>query len=190
LDPFIVVGLGNPGSEFDGTRHNVGFIVIDELCRRLGKSLKGGRGNYSYATARAGETELVIVKPLTYMNNSGLAVLEVLENMRAALQNIVVVADDFALPLGTLRIRPRGSDGGHNGLRSIIYHLNSGEFARIRCGIGRSEMPPKHLLSEFVLSAFDRDELRAAKEMTLCAADAVMELATWGIARAMNKFNG
>jgi PTH1 family peptidyl-tRNA hydrolase len=190
LDPLIVVGLGNPGSEFDGTRHNLGFVVVDELCRRFGKSLKGGRGNYSYATVRPGQTVMVVVKPLTYMNNSGLAVLDVLENMRATLQNIVVVADDFALPLGTLRIRPRGSDGGHNGLRSIIYHLSSGEFARVRCGIGRSEMPPKHLLSEFVLSAFDRDELRAAREMTLRAADAVMELPTSGIARVMSKFNG
>ncbi len=185
MDPVIVVGLGNPGSEYEGTRHNIGFEVVDELTRRFKTSLKSGRGEYLFASRR----EFVLVKPLTYMNNSGTAVVEALERFESSISSLIIVADDFALPLGTIRIRTKGSDGGHNGLASIIYQLNSNEFARVRCGIQKEVMPPKHRMAEFVLSPFEPEERDKVKEMVVQAADAAVECAVSGIARAMTRFN-
>lgn len=189
MDPIIVVGLGNPGTEYDWTRHNVGFKVIDELVRRFKTSIRPGRGDYLFAACRFSGKEVVLVKPLTYMNNSGIAVSELLEKYSAGLHELILVADDFALPLGTIRVRKKGSDGGHNGLSSVIYQLNTTEFARIRCGIRRDIMPPKERMAEFVLSPFEREERETVDAMIAKAADAVVEFATTGIAHTMNKFN-
>jgi peptidyl-tRNA hydrolase, PTH1 family len=189
VDQSIVVGLGNPGTEYEATRHNVGFKVVDELAQRFRLRMKVGHGEYVDASRRITGTDLVLVKPLTYMNNSGTAVGEVLERYSARLEELIVVADDFALPLGTIRVRAQGSDGGHNGLSSIIYVLNSKEFARIRCGIRRDLMPPKERLAEFVLSPFEPEERVVVDAMVTRAADAVMEFASSGIARTMNRFN-
>lgn len=189
MDPIIVVGLGNPGTEYDWTRHNVGFKVIDELARRFKISIRPGRGDYLFAACRISGKEVVLVKPLTYMNNSGIAVSELLEKYSAGLHELMLVADDFALPLGTIRVRTKGSDGGHNGLSSIIYQLNTNEFARIRCGIRREIMPPKERMAEFVLSPFEREERETVDAMIAKAADAVVEFTTTGIAKTMNKFN-
>lgn len=189
MDPIIVVGLGNPGTEYDWTRHNVGFRVIDELARRFKISIRPGRGDYLFAACRVSGKEVVLVKPLTYMNNSGIAVSELLEKYSAGLHELMLVADDFALPLGTIRVRTKGSDGGHNGLSSIIYQLNTNEFARIRCGIRREIMPPKERMAEFVLSPFEREERETVDAMIAKAADAVVEFTTTGIAKTMNKFN-
>jgi PTH1 family peptidyl-tRNA hydrolase len=189
VDPIIVVGLGNPGTEYDWTRHNVGFKVIDELARRFKISIRPGRGDYLFAACRVSGKEVVLVKPLTYMNNSGIAVSELLEKYSAGLHELMLVADDFALPLGTIRVRTKGSDGGHNGLSSIIYQLNTNEFARIRCGIRREIMPPKERMAEFVLSPFEREERETVDAMIAKAADAVVEFTTTGIAKTMNKFN-
>jgi peptidyl-tRNA hydrolase, PTH1 family len=189
VDPIIVVGLGNPGTEYDWTRHNVGFKVIDELARRFKTSIRPGRGDYLFAACRICGKEVVLVKPLTYMNNSGIAVSELLEKYSAGLHELILVADDFVLPLGTIRVRKKGSDGGHNGLSSVIYQLNTTEFARIRCGIRREIMPPKERMAEFVLSPFEREERETADAMIAKAADAVVEFTTTGISRTMNKFN-
>ena len=189
MDPIIIVGLGNPGIEYEGTRHNVGFEVADSLCGKLKKKFKPGRGEYLIATAAIEGNEVAIVKPLTMMNNSGFAVGEVLEKYGVSTQNLVVVVDDFAIPLGTIRLREKGSDGGHNGLASIIYQLNSNEFARLRCGIKTETMPSKNMMATFVLSRFERDEIPLVKEMTARATDATLEIVRSGISRAMNKFN-
>ncbi len=123
------------------------------------------------------------------MNNSGEAVVDVLEKYPIPLQNVLVIADDFALDIGTVRVRAGGSEGGHNGLRSIIYFLNSDEVPRIRCGIKKETMPPKREMSDFVLSPFDDDERETAGTMISKAADALEDFARSGIERTMNVFN-
>ena len=185
----LVVGLGNPGWEYEKTRHNVGFRVIDELCARFRKELSPGKGDYAFALASAGGKDIVLVKPLTFMNNSGVAVVDALEKFGMSVGELLVVSDDFALPLGTLRLREAGSDGGHNGLSSVIYQLGTEQFARLRCGIGKESAPAGEERAEFVLAPFDDEELAAVTAMIPRAADGVIECVTAGIARAMTKVN-
>ena len=187
--PVIAVGLGNPGFEYDDTRHNVGFMVLDRLSTRLNSLWKPGRGEYLISRAAISDKELFLIKPLTFMNKSGIAVREALETFSAPISNLVVVLDDFWFDVGTIRVRARGSDGGHNGLASIVYHLNSEEFARVRCGIRSEAMPPKSEMAEFVLSPFDDDEKERVKAMITNAGDAVTEFTLYGIERTMNRFN-
>lgn len=184
-----MVGLGNPGTEYESTRHNVGFRVVDELARRLGKRMRSGAGSYLRATAFAADATVVLVKPLTYMNNSGVAVRDLLKEFPTPQKRLLVVCDDFALPLGTLRVRTGGSDGGHNGLASVIALLESKEFPRLRCGIRKEVMPPGDQMAEFVLSPFEPEEKDAVTTMIDRAADAVTEFARSGITRTMNLFN-
>jgi peptidyl-tRNA hydrolase, PTH1 family len=187
---YFVIGLGNPDSRYSGTRHNIGFEVADDLARHLRCSFKEGRGDYLIASAGVGETSLVIAKPLTYMNQSGLAVMELREEFGATAEQIMVVCDDFQLPLGQLRLRLRGSDGGHNGLYSIIYHLQSDEFPRLRCGIASSAMPgDKNRMADFVLDQFSKTERPVVDLMIGKARDACLLAVTEGIARSMNEFN-
>lgn len=189
MDSIIVVGLGNPGTEYDGTRHNVGFEVVDELTRRLKTPLRSGRGEYLIASRRAEGKCIILAKPMTYMNNSGTAIKELLDGYGVPLDRLIVIVDDVALRLGTIRVRARGSDGGHNGLYSIIYQLNSHEFPRVRCGIRQGVMPPNNRMAEFVLSPFESVERKTVEGMIAKAADAVLEFTETGIARTMNRFN-
>ena len=194
MNPVIVVGLGNPGFEYEHTRHNIGFHVIDELSARLRVRLKKGRGNFVSGVHPMDRRSLVLVRPLTYVNNTGVAVAEVLELYDSTLQELVVVYDDVALPLGTIRVRPKGSHGGHNGIRSIIYQMNSHEFPRIRCGIRQAPTPSgsgpsQRALTNFVLAPFDDDEMEVVHRMVAKAADAAMEFAVSGISKTMNRFN-
>ena len=116
-----MVGLGNPGREYEGTRHNIGFMVVDEVSSRLKCAWKPGKGDYEFSQKVFGKARVVLVKPLTFMNNSGEAVLGVLEQYPTPLRNVLAIVDDFTLSLGKIRVRTKGSDGGHNGLRSLIY---------------------------------------------------------------------
>jgi len=187
---FFVIGLGNPESRYTGTRHNLGFAVADAIAGKLHISYKPGQGEYLIATGSARDSSLAIVKPLTYMNESGLAVQELQDHFGTAPDKMLVVCDDFQLPLGQLRLRLRGSDGGHNGLYSIIYHLQSDEFARLRCGIASVTMPKeKHLLADFVLDRFTTEEQPTVKTMIENAADACISAVTEGITKTMNEFN-
>jgi PTH1 family peptidyl-tRNA hydrolase len=186
MDAVAIVGLGNPGTQYRDTRHNVGFMVVEELCRRFRIALKPGKGDYLIGRATLEGTDLHLAAPMTYMNNSGAAVADILERFRIAHRELLVVVDDFALPLGTLRFRLKGSDGGHNGLASILYMLNSNEFPRLRCGIGTASMPPKSEMAAFVLSRFEPDEVPAVKEMVMRAADACVEFARTGHTRPAN----
>ncbi len=185
-----IVGLGNPGSEYENTRHNVGFSVLDELVRSLEVSWTEGKGDYMLSRSRYCGKEISLVKPLTYMNNSGLAVADLVERYQAALQDVLIICDDYNLPLGRLRIRPKGSDGGHNGLYSIIYHLRTEECPRLRCGIASENMPGgKEAMSDYVLSGIEADERPVMRRMIPRAAEAALFCAAEGIDRAMSRYN-
>jgi len=187
VEPILIVGLGNPGDDYAATRHNVGFRVVDCLTRALRSRKLRSRGEYSLLVVREEQRLLLLMKPLTYMNNSGTAVAEVLERYALAPERMLVVVDDFTLPLGTLRIRRRGSDGGHNGLFSIAFALQTTEFPRLRCGIGVPEMPAKQLTADFVLSPFSTDEKPVAERMVADAAEAARAFAREGLPAAMRR---
>lgn len=187
---FFVIGLGNPERRYSETRHNIGFEIADAIADKLRVSFKPGQGEYLIASGNVAETSVAIVKPLTYMNESGLAVQELQDHFGATPDKMLVVCDDFQLPLGQLRLRLRGSDGGHNGLYSIIYHLQSDEFARLRCGIGSEAMPKeKHLLADFVLDRFTKEERLIVGAMVGKAVDACLLAVTDGMSKSMNEFN-
>lgn len=187
---FFVFGLGNPESRYSGTRHNVGFEVVDCLARELQLPFKAGRGEFLIAQGNVRDQQLAVVKPLTYMNESGLAVMEIQEQYELQQDHMLVVCDDSQLPLGQLRLRLSGSDGGHNGLCSIIYHLQSDDFPRLRCGIASPTMPSeKSLLADFVLQKFTPEEQPVAQKMIECAKDACLSACTEGLTTAMNVFN-
>jgi PTH1 family peptidyl-tRNA hydrolase len=138
---FVVVGLGNPSSEYEETRHNIGFVVVDETAKELGIKFHKENSDYLIGIKNYRNQLIALVKPLTYMNNSGIAVKNIIEQYKLPLENLLVVVDDFNIPIGTIRIRRSGSSGGHNGLESIIYHLQTEDFPRLRCGIGSESMP-------------------------------------------------
>ena len=182
----IVVGLGNPGGQYEGTRHNVGWMVLDRLAERAGWSGRAkARDAAAVVRGRHDGLELVLVKPTTYMNLSGVAVRKALARERAPLTDMLVVVDDFALPLGRLRLREQGSAGSHNGLRSIIGELGNQKFARLRVGIGE----PSRDARDHVLSRFRADEQALLDEVLEAAADAVQDWAREGPARAANRWN-
>ncbi len=185
-----IVGLGNPGNEFEETRHNVGFMVIDALCESLETSLEAGKGDYLIGTSRYKGNDVRIVKPLTYMNNSGLAVADIVDRYHLKLDELLVVCDDLNLPLGRIRLRPQGSDGGHNGLYSIIYQLQTEEFPRLRCGIGKLE-PTRNDFNgtQFVLSNFERSEKPMVTRMIRDVHHACLSFVTEGLTSAMDRWN-
>jgi PTH1 family peptidyl-tRNA hydrolase len=182
------VGLGNPGERYRRTRHNIGFMVVDVLAARAGVRKGRELAEAWVASAALGGDEVLLVKPQTFMNRSGAAVERVLGLEGGRPEDLVVVADDVALPLDTLRVRERGSHGGHNGLRSLIDALGSSEFPRIRIGVGRGE--PADELADYVLSPFLPDEVLVVQELVGRAGDAVLCLIEEGAPAAMNKFNG
>ncbi len=180
------MGLGNPGSEYDGTRHNIGFEVVDAIAEKLRIVFEAGSGDYLEARATHGESDFLLVKPLTYMNNSGLAVRDVFEKYSPRMEDLVVVLDDFHLPLGTIRIRRRGSSGGHNGLSSIIYHMQTEDFPRLRIGIGKET---RSGAVEFVLSPFDDEERETVRDAVLAARDAAFSIVTVGLDSASSRLS-
>jgi len=186
---FVVVGLGNPGSEYDETRHNSGFRVIDELALRLGVRFRTFRLHKSAVSRRYGG-EIALVKPLTYMNNSGEAVRSFLAESETDPSDLIICCDDLNLPIGTLRLRKKGSDGGHNGLASVIAELGTELFTRLRCGISGEGAPgPGESTADYVLSDFTRPELDIVTGMTARAADGVLMVVRSGIDNAMNVVN-
>ena len=187
----IVIGLGNPGDQYRQTRHNVGWLVLDRLADRAGWS---GRGRQKDAAAVVGGRfkglDVQLVKPQTFMNDSGIAVRKVLARVRAPLSEMLVVVDDFALPFGKLRFREGGGPGGHNGLRSIIDELGSEAFSRLRVGIGEPDRDELGRgFADHVLSTFVPEEKVRLDELLDAAADAVEAWARDGTNRAANRFN-
>jgi len=185
-----LVGLGNPGGDYTGTRHNLGFEVIDLLAKRLRTGFRPGKGQFVFGSSSFQSNEIVLVKPTTYMNNSGEAILDIRDRYDVPLDRFLIICDDFQLPLGQLRLRADGSDGGHNGLSSVIYHLKSNSFPRLRCGIASEHMPSdKGLMAAYVLTPFTHAERPHADEMVSRASEASLAFVVSGIAHAMNQFN-
>lgn len=184
----LIVGLGNPGSEYDKTRHNVGFEVIDRLSKELNIALEPKGGPWFMGIGRHKGNKLVLLKPTTFMNLSGQAVSKALRILDLTPQQCLVITDDLNLPAGKVRIRKTGSDGGHNGLSDIITKLGTTDFPRIRIGVGNNF--PKGRQAEYVLSPFDaaeRDQIDLALGK---AAEAALCFTREGIDVAMNRFNG
>jgi PTH1 family peptidyl-tRNA hydrolase len=187
---YLIVGLGNPGNEYTWTRHNVGFLVANQVAAFLDAPFHAGKGEYWLAECSLNNVDITVLKPVTYMNNSGIAVQEFIEQRQVALENILVVCDDFQLPLGTIRLRKDGSDSGHHGLSSIIYHLQTDQFARLRCGIASVSMPlEKSKMKDFVLDIFPESEMKIVENMVERARDACTSFIMNGIDQAMNRFN-
>ena len=182
----LIVGLGNPGGKYRGTRHNIGFAVVDELARRRSVEFDSSPVEALVAKVR-GVEPVLLAKPLTFMNASGEAVGALTRYFKVDPADLMVVVDEVQLPLGKLRARARGSAGGHNGLKSLIAHLGE-EFARLRVGVGRGEM--RRDLADHVLARFDADEAAEVERMTTRAADASEMFITSGIEAVMNAYNG
>lgn len=185
----IFVGLGNPGSQYDGTRHNIGFAVCDALTSRLERSLgwRAGKGEYYHAKGTSGGADVILVKPTTFMNLSGRAVRDVMSYFKCELQDVVIICDDIAIAAGSLRLRLSGSDGGHNGLTSIIYEMGTDEFTRLRCGVGSDFRKGEQ--AKYVLSKFKESEKKLIDDMTAKAVMGCEEIIKVGAAKAMNVVN-
>jgi peptidyl-tRNA hydrolase, PTH1 family len=182
----IVIGLGNPGAEYRFTRHNVGFRVLDELARRWKVAFDHEKYGGLIARATNDGEAVLLVKPLTFMNLSGQCVARAMRYTNSEPAEILVVADDANLPLGKMRFRTEGSDGGHNGLKSIIQSVGTNAFSRLRIGVGRN---PGSELVEHVLGTFAPDERETCESMLARAADGVTEFLGSGIAKAMSRYN-
>ncbi len=189
MDKFnIVVGLGNPGNKYKNTRHNVGFCAIDVLAEKYGIRVDQLKHKALMGDGSIRGERVLLVKPQTFMNLSGESVREIAEWYKLPLGNMIVIYDDVDLPLGTVRIRPKGSSGTHNGMKSVIYQLQSDDFPRIRIGIG--EAPENWDLADYVLSKVSGDEAKVIRQSVERAAAAAAAIVTDGVAAAMNVYNG
>ncbi len=182
----LFVGLGNPGKTYEKTRHNLGFMVLDRLAERWDGRFKPGFGPYDFFQTKVSGGKILLVKPSTFMNRSGAAVQDAVRRYEVPLSGLIVVCDDFNLPLGMLRLRPKGSDGGHNGLASVIQALGTSDFGRLRMGIG---LRPGADTVDYVLSRFPRKEQTAVNTLVEDGADALIAAAENGFEWAMNRYN-
>jgi len=185
---FLVVGLGNPDRKYALTRHNSGFLCVDEIARE--KGFKVDRLKFKSLTAQTviSGKSVIVMKPSTYMNNSGIAVMEAAKFYKIKPENIIVIFDDISLDVGKMRIRRKGTDGGHNGIKSIIYHLQSDSFPRIKIGVGKKPNP-EYDLADWVLSRFTGDEQKQLLAVFENCSKAVELIIDGKIDEAMNKFN-
>ena len=189
---FLLVGLGNPGTQYARTRHNAGWFVVDELCRRLGVSLKKQNADTKIGLGTFGDHKIALIKPQTFMNDSGRSVAAVKNFYRIEVSQILVLTDDLNLPLGKLRLRGGGSDGGHNGLKSVAAHLGTRDYARLRFGVGEPPREEREQVgtANFVLRPFSADEWSEVERVTARAADAALDWMENGLQSAMSRFNG
>jgi PTH1 family peptidyl-tRNA hydrolase len=186
-DRRLIVGLGNPGSRFAGTRHNAGFLVVDLLAQRLGAKFKAHKGRCDVVEGRLGQTPVVLAKPKSYMNVSGGPVASMARFYKVPIERITVVHDELDLPFGALRLKRGGGDGGHNGLRSTTSALGSRDYLRVRFGIGRP--PGRQDPADFVLREFAPAERTELAFLVDRAADAVELLVAQGLEAAQNQYN-
>ena len=184
---YIIAGLGNPTREYEKTRHNVGFEVIDVLADRLGTTVEEKKFKGCYGRGIIGGQKVLLLKPQTFMNLSGESVRAAADFYKVDPEHIIIVYDDISLDVGQLRIRKKGSAGGHNGIKNIISHLGTQEFPRVRVGVG--EKPPRMDLADYVLGHFSQGEGKIMEDAVKEAADAVMEAVEEGIDHAMNSHN-
>ena len=185
---YIVAGLGNPGRKYETTRHNSGYMFIDCLADKYSCEVKKIKFKALTETVEISGKKCLLMKPSTFMNNSGESIREAASFYKIPPENILVIFDDISLPVGKMRIRRKGSDGGHNGIKSIIYHLKSDEFPRIKLGVG--EKPnPDYDLADWVLSSFSQEDIRIMREVVKDAVSAAEMIIAGDTDRAMSKYN-
>ena len=186
---WLVVGLGNPGLNYARTRHNVGFRAVDALAEKLGVKIDRAHFRGLTAQASAGGEKLLLLKPQTFMNDSGLSVMDAARFYKLPPERVLVLFDDISLPVGRLRIRADGSAGGHNGIKSIIQELGSQDFPRVKIGVG-AKPNPEYDLAAWVLSTFSASEEKALAVSLKNAADAALSIIDNGVPETANRFNG
>lgn len=185
---FLIAGLGNPGEKYEYTRHNAGFLTLDRLCVEENFKINKIKFKSLLGEVNLGSHRCLVIKPQTFMNNSGEAVREVCDFYKIPPENVIVIFDDISLPCGKLRIRRKGSDGGHNGIKSIIYHLKSDAFPRVKVGVG-AKPHPDYDLADWVLSTFKKDETEELKSAVSDACEALRLIVDGKTDEAMNRFN-
>lgn len=185
---YIIAGLGNPGKQYESTRHNIGFISMDYLASYFRVKMNKLKFKAVFGEGTVAGEKVLFVKPQTFMNLSGESLRDIVRFYKILPENMIVIYDDVSLPVGKIRIRPKGSDGGHNGIKSIIYQLTSDVFPRIKMGIGA---PPEHWdLADWVLGKFSDEDVAALSPSVEKLPDIVSEIIKNGTASAMNRFNG
>jgi PTH1 family peptidyl-tRNA hydrolase len=188
IRPWLIAGLGNPGRKYAGSRHNVGFMVLDHLAKANHVAVsREKKFDAEYGRGKIGRINAILLKPMAYMNGSGRPVSRAASFFQIALDQLLVIHDDIDIGYGKIKIKAKGGHGGHNGLRSIIDAVGSGEFPRVRIGIGRPEGPMD--VSDYVLGNFTADEWRALEPILDKAAEAVSTILTHGVNEGMNRFN-
>ncbi|MEI6578328.1 MAG: aminoacyl-tRNA hydrolase [Eubacteriales bacterium] len=185
---FLIVGLGNPGIKYESTRHNSGYLCLDAFAQKLDVKINRIRFKSLTCDVKIGGHRCLLIKPQTFMNNSGEAVREAADFYKIPLEKIIIISDDAALPCGTLRIRRNGSDGGQKGLRSIICHLNSDNFPRIKLGVGAKPHPDMDI-ADWVLSAFNKEDLAALRSTFNNAHEALELMVDGNTEKAMGLYN-
>ena len=182
----LIVGLGNPGKEYEKTRHNAGFMVLDELAKKLNVQFDKNKFRGKVAEGRIGTNKVILLKPETFMNLSGESIVEAADFYKIPNEEILVIFDDVSLDVGKLRLRKKGSAGGHNGIKSTILHLASEDFPRIKVGVGA----PKHDLIHHVRGKFQEEEEEKMKKTISAAVEAVFAILEHGIDSAISEYNG
>ncbi len=185
---WLIVGLGNPDDKYKNTRHNVGFMAVDLLMNQNGGVFNKNKMQGIFGECKINGNRILAVKPQTYMNNSGICVSQIAKFYKIPLDKIIIIFDDISLDVGKLRIRRKGSHGGHNGMRSIVDHLNSSDITRIKLGVG-AKPHPDYDLADWVLSNFPKDQNENLQKSLEDTVKALKEIITKGIDSAMNKYN-
>lgn len=187
-EPYLIIGLGNPGREYKDTRHNIGFMLIDHIAVRLNARGMKMQSKAIVISALHEERKIILAKPQTFMNLSGQSVQGLLHFYKIPFENLLVAHDDLDIPLGTLRIRPSGGPGGQRGMASTIEQLGTKDFPRLRLGIGR---PPGRMdAKDYVLQDFSKEDMKLLPEVLESGVDAALTFVTHGLNKAMNQFNG
>lgn len=186
---WLIVGLGNPGDNYSKTRHNIGFRTVELLAKRLGVKIDRAKFRGLYAQANFDGKKLILLKPQTFMNNSGLSVMDAANYFKLPPERVLVLFDDISLDVGRVRVRAEGSAGGHNGIKSIIGGLNSQSFPRVKIGVG-AKPHPDYELADWVLSNFTKEEERLLAPTVEAAADAALLVISQDVPAAAAKFNG
>ena len=186
---WLVVGLGNPGEKYENTRHNVGFLTVDELAERARVPVQKLKHRALTNTLEVGSVKVLLMKPVTYMNLSGEAVRDAASFYKIPPERVIVLSDDVSLDVGTLRVRPKGSAGGQNGLKNIIYHLGSEDFPRVKIGVGKKPRPD-YDLAAWVLGRFPEEDQKAIDKACEDAVSAAACIIESGCAAAAQNFNG
>lgn len=186
---YLVAGLGNPEKKYEATRHNIGFETVDLLCHKNGIALNKLKHKALFGEYNVGGQKVIVAKPQTYMNLSGESIRDIASFYKIPTENIIVVCDDINIPLGNIRIRQKGSDGGHNGLKSIIYQLADDGFVRIRMGVGAPK-GEHYNLADYVLGKFSKEEIEVLTDTAQRVVEAIELIIKGDVSGAMNKYNG